>query len=131
MLRACQAAGVSRAHVYQLRKVNPEFAAAWDTALEDAVERLEFAVRQRALTTSDTLAIFLLKAHRPTMYRERVENVHCNIDVTQWTDAQLEAYQAGVPLAQVLAMTTIDVTSPATPITETTALAPIRATARS
>lgn len=69
---AAQAAGVSRDTVYDHRKANAAFAAAWEDAIEQAVEALEHAARQRAMTVSDTLAIFLLKAHRPKVYRDNV-----------------------------------------------------------
>jgi hypothetical protein len=53
---------------------------------------------------SDVLLMFLLTAHRPERYRENTRNENWNIDPRDWTDAQIEAYRAGVPLAQVLAM---------------------------
>ena len=85
---ACRAAGVGREAAYDLRRADPAFAAAWETALEEGVELLEEEVRRRALhgvsepvfyrgaecgtiqRYSDTLAIFLLKAHRPKVYRD-------------------------------------------------------------
>ena len=67
---AARAAGISREAAYEHRKGDPAFAAAWEDAIEQAIEKLEHAARQRALTVSDTLAIFLLKAHRPKVYRE-------------------------------------------------------------
>ena len=68
---SCQAAGISRGHAYAARKKDSTFAAAWDQAEEDGIEGLEAAARQRAMTTSDTLMIFLLKSHRPERYRDR------------------------------------------------------------
>ena len=67
---ACRAAGVGRNTVYEHRKTDQGFAAAWDDAVEQGIERLELVARNRALTVSDTLAIFLLKAHRPKVYRD-------------------------------------------------------------
>src|SRR5688500_803796 len=67
---ACQAAGVSRETAYRYRDRSPTFRQQWATALEDACDVLEAIARQRAVTTSDTLMIFLLKAHRPAKYRE-------------------------------------------------------------
>jgi hypothetical protein len=80
---ACDAAGVSRPVVYAHRARSQEFAAAWDVALEDACDRLEMIALERARSVSDTLLIFLLKAHRPAKYRER------------W-QASAEASEAGV-----------------------------------
>lgn len=89
MSESAKRAGVSRQAAYVQRETSPEFAAAWDDAIEQGIEALELEVRRRALdgceepvvsqgeiiaTTrkySDTLAIFLLKAHRPDRYRER------------------------------------------------------------
>lgn len=52
---------------------------------------------------SDTLAIFLMKAHRPEKYRDTVRNEHTGKgggpidyrDVTELTDEQLAAIAAG------------------------------------
>jgi hypothetical protein len=71
---AAQAAGVDRHTVYRARETSPDFAAEWDSALEDAIDVLEATARQRAQASSDTLLIFLLKAHRPDKYRETTVN---------------------------------------------------------
>lgn len=91
---ASSVAGVGRATAYEHRAAYPEFAAAWDDAIEEAVEALETEARRRAMegveqpivsngeiiaTTrrySDTLTIFLLKAHRPQRYRDVVAVDH-------------------------------------------------------
>lgn len=73
---ACAAAGVDRKTAYKDRANNPDFAAAWDDAIEASVELLEQRARERAVDQSDTLMIFLLKAHRPERYRERREIEH-------------------------------------------------------
>lgn len=70
---SAQAAGIERAQAYRARTRNPDFAIEWDNALDDATDHLEAVARQRALTISDTLLIFLLKAHRPERFRERFE----------------------------------------------------------
>lgn len=70
---SCQVAGIARSKVYDRRDKDKAFARAWRDALEDGIEVLEAAARQRALSISDTLLIFLLKAHRPEVYRERYE----------------------------------------------------------
>jgi hypothetical protein len=87
--------GTSRTRVYELRKVDPVFAAAWDEAEEMAVDRLESEARRRALEGvpellvsagklvrddagqpvstrrySDQLLLALLRTHRPAR-RER------------------------------------------------------------
>lgn len=67
---ACQAAGCSREIAYRHRRLEEDFAAQWDEALEEATDVLEGEARRRALSDSDTLLIFLLKSHRPDVYRE-------------------------------------------------------------
>ena len=87
--------GTSRSRVYELRKVDPAFAAEWDEAEEIAADRLENEARRRGVEGvpeplvsggrivrdddgqpiairrySDALLLALLKAHRPPR-RER------------------------------------------------------------
>jgi hypothetical protein len=69
---SAKAAGVTRQTAYARREKDPEFAAGWADAIEDAIEDLERVAQERARSVSDTLLIFLLKAHRPERYRESV-----------------------------------------------------------
>ena len=73
---ACEVAGVERSTAYRLREKDTAFATAWESALDDAVESLEQVAWERAKETSDTLLIFLLKAHRPAKYRETTKHEH-------------------------------------------------------
>ncbi len=86
---ACRAAGAARGSFYAWRRDDPEFAAAWDEALEIGIATLEDEAIRRARDgvatpvfhrgrqvatvrkTSDALLMFLLRAHRPQLYRER------------------------------------------------------------
>lgn len=90
---ACYAAGIDRVTAYTYRKKDEKFAKEWETSLDEAVDLLEASAWQRAKSGitrehshfykgnlvgkdviqeySDTLLIFLLKAHRPEKYRER------------------------------------------------------------
>ncbi len=92
--RACDAVDISRYTAYKWRKLDPEFAEAWDDALKAALIGLEDEAHRRAfhgveepiyhkghlLDTvkrySDTLAIFLLKAHAPDRYKDRQVTEH-------------------------------------------------------
>jgi hypothetical protein len=92
--KACAAVGISRQTAYVWREERPEFAAAWDKALRVGVSALEDEAHRRAFEGtdepvfhqgaecgsvrkySDTLAIFLLKAHNPEKYRERHDVAH-------------------------------------------------------
>ena len=88
---AARAAGVDRSTPYRWREAEPEFAAAWDDAVEVAVDSLEKEAWRRARDGvlkpvyqkgekvgqvreySDQLMVTLLKAHRPEKYRERTQ----------------------------------------------------------
>lgn len=92
--KACDVANVGRATAYEHRHKMPDFAKSWDDAIDEAIERLEYEMHRRAYEGvnkpiiyqgeitdtykeySDTLAIFLAKAHRPEKYRERSQIVH-------------------------------------------------------
>lgn len=102
--KAAEKAKVNRTHMYEVRKSDSAFAAAWDEALEVAVERLEMEARRRAeqgvlepvyyqgvkvgavRRYSDTLLIFLLKAHRPEKYRD-----HASVELTGKDGGPLQA----------------------------------------
>lgn len=89
VLPACDIAGVSKSTVYELRKSDPEFAAAWDDSLERSADVLEAEARRRAVegvvkpiyqggelvgterVYSDTLLVVLLRGRRPEIYSER------------------------------------------------------------
>lgn len=101
---SAQGAGVSRVWAYKERQKNPEFAAKWDDAKIAAIERLEGVAFKRAQESSDLLVIFLLKAHKPDVYRERFESttMAVNIDWNQLTDEQLQRIAAGEKPTRVL-----------------------------
>jgi hypothetical protein len=84
---SARGAGISRRCAYQIADGDPEFKAAWDSAIEEATDLLEDAIRRRAIEdetepvwyrgeivghvqkTSDILTMFLMKARRPA-YRD-------------------------------------------------------------
>ena len=48
------------------------------------------------MSDSDTLMIFLLKAHRPETYRDNFNSVNLNVtpeQLSEMTDAELESYK--------------------------------------
>lgn len=87
---SAQAAGITRVTAYRWKEKSTTFAAEWEDALEDACDTLEAAAWKRARDGvakpvfqqgehvgdvqeySDTLMVFLLKAHRPGKYRETI-----------------------------------------------------------
>ena len=107
---AANGAGVSRSVVYAHRVKSPEFAAQFEDAREEAIEQLEAAAYHRARSVSDTLAIFLLKAHKPDKYHERVKgtNVNVDIDLSSLSDGQLDKFEryiiAGEPAERAYAL---------------------------
>lgn len=88
--QSCETAQVSRSYVYDVRRADPQFAAAWDEAIDDACDRLVKEAHRRAVKGvkvpiyqggklvghkreySDTLLMFLLKAWRPEVFRDPV-----------------------------------------------------------
>lgn len=90
---ACESSGVARRVAYEHYEAYPEFKVRWDTAKENALDSLEDAARKRALNSSDTLLIFLLKSHRPEVYRETIRNEH--IDVSKLSDEELQRIARG------------------------------------
>lgn len=116
--KSAQAIGISRQCAYDNRDADPAFASAWDNAIEEAVDLLEQEAQRRAFKGtqrpvfhqgkecgviqeySDTLAIFLLKAHRPKKYRERSSIEHSGpdggpIQTHAISDSQLEKIIGG------------------------------------
>lgn len=89
-----RAAGITQTTAYTRRRTDDGFAKDWDEALDQGIARLEEAARHRALDGVDeplmyqgevvghvkrfdtALTIFLLKAHRPEVYRDRVDLHH-------------------------------------------------------
>lgn len=83
VVRACRKVGISRKRMYEIYRGEPDFAKRWDEALKEGVESIEAEMHRRAYegfdvptkhgpmrAYSDTLAIFLAKAHAPEKYRE-------------------------------------------------------------
>jgi hypothetical protein len=92
--KACKAAGISRMTAYRYRENDPVFKDQWDEAIDIAVENMEAEAQRRAVEGvlkpvyqkgtkvgtvreySDTLLIFLLKAHKPKKYRDNATIEH-------------------------------------------------------
>lgn len=95
---AAKAAGYSRKFFYELRKEDLEFAEQWQEALDSSLDTAEGELYRRAVRGvvkriyyqdkqidtvreySDTLLIFLLKSHKPEVYRETVRNENTGKD---------------------------------------------------
>ena len=76
---AAKHAKIGRSTVYKWRRDSENFATLMDEAYEQGVDTLEDHALKRAHDAdkpSDALTMFLLKAHRPARYRERVDLRH-------------------------------------------------------
>jgi hypothetical protein len=119
---AARVCDIERTTAYHARTTDPDFAAAWDIALEDGVQVLEEEARRRAVEGvtkekgvyhqgvqvgretvtdySDTLLIFLLKAKRPEVYRDRtevkhtgqVDHAHAHLDLSTASTDDLRSF---------------------------------------
>jgi hypothetical protein len=74
-IAACEESGLPHMTAYWHRQRDAEFAKAWADALEQSTQRLEASVYRRAMDKDTLLAMFMLKARRPDVYREK-ETVH-------------------------------------------------------
>jgi hypothetical protein len=136
---AARKAKVSRSRVYQERDSDMDFAAAWDEALESAIDDAESEAWRRAVkgnikqrhydkdgnllgTTreySDTLLMFMLKSHRPERYRETVRGEFTGKDGgpirtenTQKPDLSKLSLDELLALRQMMSKTTDGTTEP-------------------
>ena len=73
---AARAARVHYTSHFYWMKTDPHYAAAFEEAREMAAQHLEDEAVRRAMGGSDTLLIFLLKAFKPEVYKERHEVYH-------------------------------------------------------
>jgi hypothetical protein len=98
VMSAVKASGLSRSHWYAMRRRSKPFAEAWRKALDEGVDRLEEEAQRRALSGSrqpvfyqgkrvgsvhrysDTLLMFLLRAHRPQRYRDGADTMEAEDD---------------------------------------------------
>lgn len=68
---AAKAARIGRTTCYERRAEDPDFKARWEDARDVSVEELEEIAYKRARASSDTMLIFLLKARKPEIYKDR------------------------------------------------------------
>lgn len=74
---AAKHTGIAKLTAYRWRESDPQFAEAWDEALEDAADVMETSTYEEALGTEEKpgnplLKMFWLKAHRPK-FRDKVQ----------------------------------------------------------
>jgi hypothetical protein len=118
---AAEEAGIGRSTAWLWRKNDPEFAAAWDEAVTEGVDRLEDEAHRRAVEGynsrpiyhkgkkvgeirdySNSLLALLLKSRRPEVYargdRAPTQNVLLNMTLEEHT-RRLE--RLGLPVPQI------------------------------
>lgn len=118
---ACEMAHITDTMAYMTRKASKTFADQWEKALQKGAERLEKAAYDRARDGvskgvwmkdengkpvkvdevkeySDTLAIFLLKAHLPAKYREPRPDVNASVTAP---DGTVATFSVGVTEAEL------------------------------
>lgn len=119
--KACKAIDISRVTAYKWRKEIPEFADAWDDAMKTGVSALEDEAHRRAFDGtvepvfqqgmeigavrkySDTLAIFLLKAHNPDKYRENSKvELAGKLAINDMSEADIRAELAALAAAGIV-----------------------------
>jgi hypothetical protein len=119
--KACKAIDITRMTAYNWRAADEVFAAAWDKALVVGVTALEDEAHRRAFEGSDepvfhqgapcgsitkysdTLSIFLLKAHAPEKYRENSHlKISGKLDLSDMSEADMRAELALLTAAGVL-----------------------------
>lgn len=116
---SAEAAGIARKTAYEWRDEDPEFAEAWEKAKELGVEALEDEAHRRAFQGvdkpvfhqgavcgsireySDTLSIFLLKAHKPAKYRD---NTRMELTGADGGPVQMDDNTAAARLAKLMAL---------------------------
>lgn len=89
---ACRMSGVSRCTMYYWRNNDKDFAYAMQVAIDCNTEQLEQACFQKAMKGDSLLMMFLLKARKPEVYREKYE---VKIDVEE-VNAEIERRLARV-----------------------------------
>lgn len=110
---SAQELNLDRRKLYRLRDEQPEFAAAWDSAMAEAADHLEAEARRRAVEGwhepvfyqgdevgyvrrfSDTLLIFLMKGANPEKYRERSSTELSGPGGTPLLDGVVQIYLPG------------------------------------
>jgi len=70
---ACKAARVSRQTAYRHKAEDTEFRDAWQEAIDASLDELEATAFRKAKEGDAQLITWLLRCHRPQVYRERSE----------------------------------------------------------
>jgi len=112
---AATRAGVTRRTAYNHRDADPEFAAAWDDAIEEGMDLVELEAHRRAVhgveepvfymgtiagyvtKYSDTLMGRLLQAYRPEKFSEKHQHQHTPADPVKQALEVIDGTTVGPP----------------------------------
>jgi hypothetical protein len=76
---ASEFAGVSRDIAIWCKEHDPKFASLWDSAFEEALDRVEYVATQRALSGSPMMIRMILVAKRPEVYGSKSDSSNASI----------------------------------------------------
>lgn len=117
---AAAAVGVSRQALYNRREVDSDFAAAWQAAEKLGVEGMKDEIKRRAFNGvlepvfyqgdqcgtvrkySDTLAMFLIKAHDPTYRDSSKVELSGQLALSEMSDDEIRAELAALAATGLL-----------------------------
>lgn len=102
VLHAAEFAGINRITAYQWRKVFPEFAQAWDDALEDPIDRVEKTLYTMAVSGNNVTATMSYLRHNRAKYREETRIIVSKEDVDSAIEAAIAEHQ--LPAIETLAV---------------------------
>jgi len=107
VVKACNVSGITKKTYYRWREADAAFDAECDEAYKSGTESLEDAMMEKAVRMDDsasvTAGIFILKARKPEMYRERSTVEHTgNITVSKMSDDDLRE-----EVARLMGMATV------------------------
>lgn len=88
---ACKKAGIDRDTAYRHKKRFKTFSDAWEEAINSGVESLEAALLSRAVTSSDTLGIYLHKYYTRDRELNRLQ--------IEKAKAEIESLKKGTEIA--------------------------------
>ena len=97
---AAKLARIARSTIYNWKRDDAGFAAAWDDAIRTGVDLVETRLVPRAIKNSDSNAQFYLRAHRPETYgrHETSPNVVKRMTLEE---SRERLRQLGVPLPMI------------------------------
>lgn len=93
VLHAAEFAGINRITAYQWRKVFPEFAKAWDDALEDPIDRVEKTLYTMAVSGNNVTATMSYLRHNRAKYRDESRIIIAKDDLDSVIEAAIAEHQ--------------------------------------